>query len=318
MPRVVLLGTRYPDLRIEEEVLTPVGIEIGTGPGIGDDEIVAAARGADVILAGSRPTFTRALLERLDTRAIVRAGIGVDSIDLEAARDLGYVIANVPDYGTEAVAQHTLAMALAGTRRLIEADAGVKAGEWGFHDLRPLLLPGSMTAGVIGFGRIGRRVAELLSAVGFGRVLAHDPFAQPEAEDVVVVSRSQVLGESDVVCLHAPGDGGRVIGQTELASMRYGSVLVNTARGALVDAAALASALSEGRPRIAALDVFESEPPVLGALDPVRDRLILSPHMAWYTEESQADLRRTSAEEAARIIAGHPPRNLVGLPEAHP
>ena len=204
--RVAILGTRYPDFSIEEGILGVQGVEIVSGPGSTPDEIAELAGDAAVIIAGSAPGFTREVLGRLrQCRAIVRSGIGVDSVDLVAAAESGFWVINVPDYGTEAVAQHALAMVLAGSRRLNDADRIVKDGGWGFSELRPLHLPGAMTAGIVGFGRIGRRVAELMSAVGFGRVLVCDPLSPPE---VAVVPLERLLTESDVVSLHAPPPAG--------------------------------------------------------------------------------------------------------------
>lgn len=309
---VALLGTHYPDLSIEEEVLGDLA-SFTRSMGDTPDEIVETARSARVIVAGSHPRFTAEVLERLTCRAIVRAGIGVDSVDLATARRLGYTVAYVPDYGTESVAQHTLALALAATRRLIDADRVVRAGRWGMSEIRPLHLPSAMTAGVVGFGRIGRRVAELLQGVGFGRVLAHDPFVTPEVAGVESCDLESLLTESDLVTLHIPGpaDGTPAIDATRLAVMKPGSILVNTARGSLIDEVALAAGLAAGTPRLAALDVFEPEPPDLSRFEGVLDRMILSPHAAWYSEESQANLRRKSAEEARRIILGEPPVNIV-------
>ncbi|NIR41140.1 MAG: C-terminal binding protein, partial [Actinobacteria bacterium] len=147
-----------------------------SGDGAGPEEILAVAADADVILAGSRPRFDADVIAGLGCTAIVRAGIGVDSVDLDAARAAGCWVVNVPDYGTEAVASHALALALTGMRRIVQADRSLRSGSWGFAGLRPLHLPAASVAGVVGFGRIGRRAAELLSAAGFGRVLAHDPF----------------------------------------------------------------------------------------------------------------------------------------------
>ena len=311
---VAILGQRYPDLSVERELLPEA--DLVSAPGATADEIVDVAADAVVIISGSLPEFTADVFARLPRlQALVRAGIGLDNIDLEAARDAGILVVNVPDYGTEAVAQHTLAMALAAVRRLGEADRIVRSGEWGFADLRPIHLPAESVAGVVGFGRIGRRVAALLAAVGFGRVVVHDPFADVGATELV--SLTDLLSVSDLVCLHAPppADGSHLLGSIELTLMKPGSVLVNTARGALVDDAALAVALSEGAPRVAALDVFRPEPPDLEAFEGVEDRLLLSPHMAWYTEESQTEMRRQSAEEARRHFEGLPPINPIVVPE---
>lgn len=315
MPTVAILGLRYPDFDIEQEILGDAKIVSGLGKTA--DEIVDIAGEAVVIVAGSLPKFTREVLERLpNLKAIVRAGIGVDNIDLDAARAVGIGVSNVPDYGTEAVAQHTLAMSLAASRRLGEADRIVRTSRWGFDELRPIHVPGELTAGVVGFGRIGRRVAGLLLLVGFGRLLAHDPFTDPDAHGVEPGSLEKVLTTSDLVCLHAPAPPDRpLIGREELALMKPGSVLVNTSRGALIDNGALAEALANGAPRVAALDVFTPEPPDLSVFEDVTDRLLLSPHMAWYTEESQTEMRRKSASEASRVLDGMPPRNPIVTPE---
>lgn len=308
---VVVLDTTYPDLVIEKEILGTAGFSVERHDGSTAADVLACSD-AQVIIAGSRARFDRDALERLGSRAIVRAGIGVDSVDLEAADSLGITVCHVPHYGTESVAQHTLALALAATRRLGEADRLVRIGEWGFRSTRPMRLPQSSVAGVVGLGRIGARVAELFDAVGFGRVIGFDPYvAGHPVEQVPLVD---LLAAADVVSLHVPADpaGEPLIGEEEIRLMKEGSALVNTARGTLIDMEALAAGLRRGRPRVAALDVFSAEPPDLGPLADVKDRLILTPHQAWYTEESQEALRRQSAEEALRILTGQAPSHPVG------
>lgn len=308
MSVVAIIGTRYADFAIEERVLG--GVELRTGAGASAEEIVALAGDADVVLAGAAPRFDAAVIARLRGRGIVRYGVGVDNVDLDAARRAGLWVARVADYGTEAVALHAVALALAGVRRLHEADARVRAGEWGFAGLRPLALPSSLTAGVVGYGRIGRRVAGLLGALGF-TAIAHDPFATIDAHEARGLD--DLLATADVVSLHAPG-GDVLLDRERLARMRPGSVLVNTARGSLVDAAALAEALRAGRPRVAALDVFPAEPPDLGVFADVLDRLLLTPHMAWYTEESEQALRTKAAGAARALLLGERPDDVVVEP----
>ncbi|MQA85281.1 MAG: C-terminal binding protein [Streptosporangiales bacterium] len=318
---VAILGTRYQDLAIEEAILEPLGVRLVAGAGRDGADILAAADGADVILAGAAPRFDAGVIERLSCRGIVRYGVGTDSIDLAAAERAGIWVARVSDYGTEAVAIHAVTLILAGLRRLREADARVRAGGWGFGELRPLHLPSATTAGVIGFGRIGARVGRQLAALGF-RVLAHDPYVSvTEAAGGAAVTSAtfdQVLADSDVVSLHVPGasDGRPLLDAAALARMKAGSVLVNTARGSLVDAAALVRGMGADRPRIAALDVYHPEPPDVGEFSAVADRLILTPHMAWYTEQSEVDLRTKAAEEAARLVRGEPPLDVVVAPRA--
>ena len=313
---VAILGVRYADFSVEEEVLGPLGVLIVSGPGASSDEIAEVAGDAEVILAGSGPRFDAATIARLRCRGIVRSGVGVETVDLDAARAAGVWVARVADYGTEAVALHAVTLALAGTRRLLEADRRVRGGDWGFAPLRPLHLPSALVAGVVGFGRIGRRVAELLAGLGF-EVVAHDPVAGVDLPGVRHLTLAELLSSADVVSLHAPApaDGSFLLGEAELSHMRPGAVLVNTARGSLVDEEALVAALAHGAPGTAALDVYAAEPPDPTRFAAVAEHVILTPHMAWYTEESERDLRVKAAEEARRLLTGERPRDVVVDPE---
>jgi len=316
-PVVAVLGTRYPDLSYEEAALGPLGARLVSGDGADADAIVAVAADADVLMLGSRPRITAEVLDRLRCRGIVRYGIGVDAIDLDAARRRGITVARVTTYGTEAVAVHALALAMAGFRRVVESDRWVRAGNWGFEHLRPLHLPTASTAGVVGYGRIGRYLAGLLSAIGF-RVLVHDPYvSEVAAGHEQVAELAELIERSDVVSLHVPGspDGSPLIGAELLARARPGSVIVNTARGSLIDADALVAALRTGAPRVAALDVFPREPLDASIFAPVADRVILTPHTSWYSEESERDMRIKASEAAVAILRGVQPEEVVVAPE---
>jgi D-3-phosphoglycerate dehydrogenase len=320
-PKVAIVGTRFLDFDVEREVLGDV--ELTSGPGHSAAEILEVATGADVILAGAAPVFDAATLQALGCRAIVRLGVGIDGVDLDTARSLGMWVANVPDYGTDAVALHTVTLILASLRRLTQADRDLREGSWGVSGLRPLHLPAALTVGVVGVGRIGRRVVGMLGGIGFRRFLVADPMIDQAHlghalgdVDARLVELPDLLGVADVVTLHAPPPTGRhLIGSDELGLMRESSILVNTARGALIDTNALVTALSAGRPALAALDVFEREPPDVSVFDDVSDRVILTPHMSWYTEESELALRRQAAAEARRILDSEPPLHPVVTPE---
>lgn len=311
--KVAVLGTRYADLGIEEEVLGPLDVELVVGDGGDAAEVLAVAGDAEVVLAGSRPRFDAAVLDGLSCRGIVRYGIGVDTIDLPAAAERGIAVARVSDYGTEAVAFHAVAAAMALFRRLPEADAALRGGGWGVAGLRPLHLPSASVAGVVGYGRIGRQAAGYLRGLGFA-VLAHDEHVEvPAGDGVRAASLDEVLEACDVVTLHVPGNpsGRPLLDAGRLVRMKRGSILVNTARGSLVDLPGLLEGLAAGRPRFAALDVFPGEPVDPSVFEPVADRVLLTPHMAWYTEESEADMRRKAAGEAARLLRGEPLREPV-------
>jgi D-3-phosphoglycerate dehydrogenase / 2-oxoglutarate reductase len=285
------------------------------GAGATADTLVSEAGEAAVILAGARPRFDAAVIERLPCRGIVRYGVGVESVDLDAAARAGMWVAYVPDYGTDAVALHAVTLLLAAGRRLIEADATVKSGGWGIGELRPLHAPRSTTVGIVGLGRIGRRVAELLEPFGF-ELLGHDPYTDDEVgRRIRTTTLDDLLVNSDAVTLHVPGrpDGRPLLGTDELGRLKPGAIVVNTARGSLIDEGALVEGLRRGTPGLAALDVFAQEPPGEVFRD-VTERVILTPHMAWYTEESELDLRSKAAREALRILEGQAPVNAAATP----
>jgi D-3-phosphoglycerate dehydrogenase len=314
---VAILGAPFADFLVEETVLRPRGVRIVSGDGTTTSDVVAQSHGASVVLAGSGPRFDAWVIARLSCIGIVRYGVGVETIDLDAAARAGKWVAHVPDYGTDAVATHSVSLILAAIRRLHIADKKVKSGDWGIGDLRPLQAPNSVTVGIVGAGRIGARVAELLTPFGF-ELVAHDAYVDIGARMPGVKSATldELLEMSDVVTLHAFGspDGTPLLGADRLNRLKRGAILVNTARGSLIDQTALVDRLRSGAIALAALDVFETEPPG-AALSEVADRTILTPHMAWYTEQSEFDLRTKAAHEALRLLDGLPPLNAAASPE---
>jgi D-3-phosphoglycerate dehydrogenase len=313
---VALLGTRYSDLAIEESILGPRGVRFVCGEGATEENIVEVAGNAQIVLAGARPRFDASVISRLSCAGIVRHGVGVETIDLDAAARAGMWVAYVPDYGTDSVALHAVTLVLAAIRRVTVADGLVKGGRWSMDPLRPLHAPQELSAGIVGLGRIGRRVAELLSPFGF-ELLGHDAHVDVDELGLGVagVSLEDLLSASDVISLHAPGRPGEppLLGARELRLLKQGAIVVNTARGSLIDQSALIAGLARGTPAFAALDVFDQEPPTR-AFDEVSDRVLLTPHMAWYTEESERDLRTKAALEALRILDGRPPHNVAARP----
>ena len=315
--RIAILGARWAEAEVEADVLGVPGDEIVIDPGQTTQAIIDVAGDAEVILAGPRPPFDADTLEQLSCRGIVRYGVGYDNIDVAAAYRLGISVAYVPDYGTDAVALHAVSLALAALRRIPQLDRAVKSGSWDFGPARPLHLPAALTVGLIGFGRIGQAAGALFSNLGFARTVVFDEYVDAAVAGFEPVSLVELLAQSDVVSLHAPGagDGTPLVGPDEMALMKPESVIVNTARGALIDTAALVAGLREGRPAVAALDVFKPEPPDPEMFAGVLDRVILTPHMAWYTEETEIALRTKTAGEAKRILSGENPNNPVPLPE---
>ena len=243
-------------------------------------------------------------------RVIARLGVGINNIDIATARTRGIVVTNVPDYCREEVSDHALALILALVRKLPLAHADVQRGLWNQLGYRPIHRLNTLTLGLIGHGRLAQALARKAGSLGL-RVIAHDPYAAPDpASQVRLVPLRALLGEADIVSLHVPlvAETRGMIGCAEIRQMKSGAILVNTSRGELIDESALAQALDERHLSAAALDVFANEPLPTNSLLQGRANVLLTPHIAFYSEESLEELQRTAAEDVARALSGLAPR----------
>ncbi len=296
-------------------------VDVNGRPMRSEDDVIAACPGAAALIVAFAPIGARVLDALPGLRCVVRYGVGYDNVDVAAAAQRGVWVANVPDYCVAEVADHTLALLLALARKILRLDASVRRSEWQpVAAARPLHRLAGRTLGIIGLGRIGSAVARRARAFGC-RVLAYDKYLTAEAVRAAgaePVDLDSLLGACDALSIHAPltEETRHMLDARAMARMRREAVIVNTARGAIVDTAALAEALTEGRLAGAGLDVFESEP--LPADHPLRSapNVILQPHAAWYSEESVLELQRSAAEEVARVLRGEPMRNPVNRPRA--
>lgn len=271
--------------------------------------IMAGAMGAVV----STDPFDRDVIAALpDLRVIARVGVGTDSIDLAAAAEAGVVVTTTPGANEEVVADHALALILALVRRVTEHDASVRAGRW---DRLGALTPGQLhgrTVGVVGYGTIGRAVAARLA--GFGvQLLVHDPALGP---DGIVGGRAvpldELLAGSDIVTLHVPltPETRGLLDAAAIARLPVGAIVVNTARGGLIDEGALAEALDSGRLGGVGLDVFETEPPAPSALL-AHPRVVRSPHVAGLSHASIAEMTARACASVAAVALGEPVRDAL-------
>jgi D-3-phosphoglycerate dehydrogenase len=280
--------------------------DLVSGPVKTAEQVAELTKEADSLIVSLQPLRAEHI-EALPSsiRAIGRAGVGLDTIDLAVAAARGIPVIYQPDYATSEVADHTVALALAAHRRLLPADREVRAGLWpSGPQLGPVIPLQEATVGIVGFGRIGRAVAARLGPC-VGRVLAWDELTVGADETVTYVDAlADLLGAADIVSLHLPlhESTRRIIGARELRLMRPAAVLVNTSRGGLIDEDALADALHRGAITSAALDVFDHEP--LPADSPLRTapNLMLTPHMAWYSNGSADRLARWSIEDAVDFL----------------
>ncbi|MGZ5346157.1 MAG: NAD(P)-dependent oxidoreductase [Solirubrobacterales bacterium] len=276
------------------------------------------APGAAAIVADPTVPVDAALLDAAGPglRVVANFAVGYDNIDVDACRERGVVATNTPGVLTEAAAELALALTLAAARRLGDAERDLRAGRWRGWDpaaYRGLELRGS-TVGVVGLGRIGMRYAELVQALG-ARVAYSGPSAKPEAGAALGAERlelGELLRAADVVSLHAPGGPGtrRLIGAPELEAIGPEGVLVNTSRGTLVDAAALASALREGTLGAAGLDVYEAEPEVPAELLDA-PRCVLLPHIGSATVRSRDAMARLAADNVIAVLDGREAPNPI-------
>jgi D-3-phosphoglycerate dehydrogenase / 2-oxoglutarate reductase len=303
--RVVVTDQVFPSVDLERELLAGADAELEVASGE-PDEVLARAADADALLNTYFPIDADGM-DRLDRcRIIARYGIGVDNIDLDAARDRGVVVTNVPDYCVEEVAAHAVAMTLSLLRRLPDGEAVLRSGGWGIDRLRPIKRLSDCTVGVVGLGRIGRRVADLMGAFGV-TVLGHDPYVT-DARGVRVADLDELLATSDAVTLHCPlvPQTRGLIDADRLARMPEHAVLVNTSRGPLVVLDDLIDALRKRGIRAAALDVFESEP-----VDPERlegvPGLLATPHMAFYSDAALAESQTKAATQVIKVLRGERP-----------
>lgn len=313
-PDIVVTDHEFADLAVERSVLDAAGLPLRSAGTRDPDELAEQAAGATGLLV-QYATIDGDLLDRLpEVRIVVRYGVGLDNVDLDAASARDVAVCNVLDYGTEEVAAHTAALLLATARRLGQHDRDVRAGGWDYRRAGAVPRLSTLTLGLVGLGRIGRLVAERVG-MWFGEVIATDPFAPDEGwpADIERVQLDEVFERADALSLHLPlsEDTADLVDAERLERMPEGAILVNTSRGGLVDSAALCRALDDGRLRGAGLDVLPSEPPAPD--DPIRTHpsVLLSPHVAWYSEQAETDLRRTAAEQLVEFHQGRRPAFLA-------
>ncbi|ENA9670219.1 C-terminal binding protein [Escherichia coli] len=317
MKKIVVIEPRYLNYSAEENILQDWDPQFVVVPANASlEEKLRQVSNADAIMV-REATVSRPMIEAMQQcRVIVRYGVGVDNIDSQAAKEKGIYVANVPDYGSEDVAEHALALLLAATRRIATRNRDVRDGQWGIGQREPMFRLAGKILGVVGFGRISRCFVQKASGFGFKRILVVDPLLTDEQASQAGVTRvnlDTLCREADFISLHAPltPDTHHLIGEAELAKMKPSAVLVNTSRGGLIDEQALINALLQKRIFAAGLDVFESEP--LSAKSPLlqMDNTLCTDHTDWFTEESVVELQSKAAHEVRRAFEGEHPLNWV-------
>src|ERR1700740_2425994 len=305
---IAITDNVFPSLDPAKKALARLEPEYRMAKSADADDILAVARDADAILVTYAKLPGELLRQLTRCKAIGRFGLGVDNIDLPAAKDLGIAVNYVADYCLREVSDHAMALLLALARKVPFSNKLVQSGRWEVPPIVPLRRLEGQVLGLVGFGNIPRALAPKAKAFGF-KILTHDPYVAKDAlraAGVEGVSFDDLLARSDFISVHAPllpATRG-LMNAAAFAKMKKGACLINTARGPLVDEVALAAALDSGHLGGAALDVVATEPlpkdsPLLG-----RANVILTPHMAFYSVEALEELQSKCASDVARVLSG--------------
>jgi len=317
--KVVVTDYVFPNLEPEKEILAGAGAELVAGQCKTREELLQLVPGAHGILNTYFGKIDGGIMDAMpDCRIIVRYGIGVDTIDIPAATARGILVANVPDYCIDEVSDQAVAMLLALNRKLLPGDRNVRAGNWKLGALKPMKRLSHLTVGILGMGRIGRAIA-VKTAVFGSKVIFSDPYFKGEAPaGAWPVAFAELLEQADAIIVQAPStpETKHLLNEAAFSRMLKKPVIVNCARGELIDTEALVRALETGRVSGAALDVIENTPP-LAADHPLLkfDNVIVTPHSAWFSEDALFSLQRLAAQEVARTLQGERPKALLN-PEA--
>ncbi|MGV3263782.1 C-terminal binding protein [Cytobacillus pseudoceanisediminis] len=308
--KVLLTDYEFENLKYEEDVFKESGLDIEfvKAQCKTEDEVAEQAKHADAILNQYAPISRRVIESLENAKVISRYGVGVNTIDIDAANEKGITVANVPDYGMEEVSNHALALLLSWARKVTLLNNEVKRGNWDFKACVPIHRFNNQTVGVLGFGRIPRRFIEKVKPLGF-KLAAYDPFVSAEdmaSARVKKMELDEIIREADYLSVHVPliKDTYHLLNADRFSQMKKNAVIINTARGPIIDEKALIEALENGIIAGAALDVAEEEPISIDSPLLHMDNVIITPHSAWYSEEAMVELRQKAAKNIVQVLKG--------------
>ena len=310
--QVVITDCDHGSIEEEKEEFSQMGAELILAQVQKEEDLIRVCKEADGLI-NQYASLTRRVFENLPKCKVVsRYGVGVDSVDLKAATDFGIIVANVPDYCIDEVANQTISMILTLIRKTAFFDQKVKSGQWDFRVGIPIYRMKGKTLGLIGCGKIGLEVGKRMSAFGV-KVITFDPYLDKTSEGIELKDLDTVLKESDMISVHCPlNDSTRhLIDDKAFKKMEKKPILINTSRGPIVDEKALIQALEQGLISGAGLDVLEKEPPDVQNPLLKMENVILSPHAGFYSEESISELKRRTAQNVSAVLMGRWPGSIV-------
>jgi D-3-phosphoglycerate dehydrogenase / 2-oxoglutarate reductase len=311
---VAVTDSVFPNLEPAKAVLSKIGGELRLAPEPTPEGILSVARDADAVLTTYAKVTGEMIPQMTKCRVISRFGIGVDNVDIPVATSKGIVVTKVPDYCLDEVSDHAMALLLALIRKIPSSNTRTQSGKWEMKAVVPIHRLRGTVLGLVAFGQIPQLVAPKAQAFGM-QVITYDPYVSDDVlkrANVRRVELDELIRTSDYISLHCPltPETKHLFSAEAFQKMKRSAYLVNTARGPVIDEAALAQALDQKLIAGAALDVMEKEPPGTSPLFG-RDNIIVTPHTSFYSEESLVDLQTKAAEEVVRVLSGQAPRNPV-------
>src|SRR5579864_1125789 len=315
---VAVTDSVFPNLNAATAIVSTIGAELKLAKSSSPEDILAVAKDADAVLTTYARVTGDMIPQMTKCRIIARFGIGVDNVDIPIATGKGIVVTRVPDYCLDEVSDHAMALLLALIRKIPSSNARTQAGEWKMPAVVPIHRLRGTVLGLVAFGQIPQLMAPKAKAFGM-QVVTYDPYIPDDVLKRAGVDRvefDELVRISDYISIHTPlmPATHHLFNADVFSRMKPGAYIGNTARGPIIDEAALAQALDKKQIAGAALDVMEKEPPGSSPLFG-RDNIIVTPHTSFYSEESLVDLQTKAAEEVVRVLTGQAPKNPVN-PEA--
>ncbi|ARP43008.1 MULTISPECIES: C-terminal binding protein [Geobacillus] len=313
--KVVVTDYEFQTLKPEQEVLSPLNVDFVVAQCYTEEEVIAVCKDADAIINQYAPISAKVIDQLEKCKVISRYGVGVNTVDVDAATEKGIIVANVTDYSVDEVSDHALALLLSLARKIVKLNDEVKSGVWNFNVGKPIYRLRGRTLGLVGFGRIPQALAKKAQSLGL-YVIAYDPYIPAKVArqfNVHLVELNDLFRQSDYISVHAPltKETKGMISDEQFHLAKKELIIVNTARGPVIDESSLIRALQDGKISGAGLDVTEYEPihpdnPLLQM-----ENVVITPHIAWYSEESEMELKRKTAQNVADVLSGCYPRYLV-------
>ena len=314
--KIYITDCDHQDINIEKDVFQKAGFEVILKNAKTEDEVIEQCKDGEILIV-QYAHITEKVMENIPSlKFVVRYGVGVDTIDLQAATKHGIQVCNVPDYGMNEVADHAIALLMVLKRKIVMMNEYTKKEKWDYAKSVPIHRFSEEIVGVVGLGRIGRCFAQRAHSLGF-KVIGYDPYfkATEETSYITSVSFDELVETSDAISIHCPADNNLNLFNAEVfQKMKNSAVIINVARGGIINEKDLEEALEKGEIAGAGMDCMCCEPMSVGASIFKHDNFIVTPHMAWYSEEAAQELKRKVAEESVRFAKGekvHYPVNIL-------